>query len=188
MAFLVMFCVNIKAQDFKHYPLSEVKDTAQYLYLNFIKQKDYFVGKPFVEVIKIYKQDLHINNASFSTTSPYIEPNRKEFIDGADLCWLDLPTLDYIYNKNKSFSEVTFLTVTFKPPYTIEYHTYIKTLPSNNLTPEDEANGLKDFIVNDIKVLGKYHWLPKSTTGGLNKKLEDISSDSSSHLKKEMEK
>jgi len=165
IALLVIFSVNIKAQNFKHYPLSEVKDTAQYLYLNFIKQKDYFVGKPFSEIVNIYKKDLPLSDVSYSTTSPYTDPNGKEYIDGAELCWLDLPTLDYIYNKNKSYSEVTFLTVTFKPPYTIEYHTYIESLPIENLTPDDEANGLKDFIVKDIKINGKYHWLPKSSTG-----------------------
>ena len=177
MALLIIFSVNAKAQDFKHYPLSEVKDTAQYLYLNFIKQKDYFVGKPFSEIVKIYKQDLPLSYFSYSTTSPYIDPNGKEYIDGAELYWLETPRWDYLFDNY--YSELTFFNVEFKPPYTVEEDTYVNSLPSKNLTTDDEANGLKDFIVKDIDISGKYHWLPKSTTGGLNKKLENISSDPS---------
>ena len=38
-----------RAQSFHYYPLKEVRDTIDYLNLNFDKQADYFVGRTFDE-------------------------------------------------------------------------------------------------------------------------------------------
>ena len=54
----VLLSFSMSAQNFSHYTLSEVVDTAQYLNQNFVNQKSYFIGKPISEVLKVYQLDL----------------------------------------------------------------------------------------------------------------------------------
>ena len=47
-----------RAQSFHYYPLKEVRDTINYLNLNFDKQGDYFVGRTFDEFWQIIRRDI----------------------------------------------------------------------------------------------------------------------------------
>ena len=56
---IAIFCLALPMPgQFHYYPLKEVKDTIQYLKLNFDNQSSYFKGKTFDEFWQILRRDI----------------------------------------------------------------------------------------------------------------------------------
>ena len=53
---MAILALNVHAQNYTYRSLSEIKDTTQFLYQNFVLQKSYFIGKPFSVLLEAYKR------------------------------------------------------------------------------------------------------------------------------------
>ena len=152
---LFILCVlSLSAQDFRYYDLKSVKnDTTAYLYKNFIEQKGHFVDKPLSVVFRYYERDFEIKSADIGSTSQYIDPEGKAYICDVDIYWIDNETWHYMF-KN-CYDLLPCISITFKPPYTTDEDDFYNELPEG-YTQIDKAILLKDYIVSDIVIKGKF--------------------------------
>ena len=145
----VLLSFSMSAQNFSHYTLSEVVDTAQYLNQNFVNQKSYFIGKPFSEVLKVYQLDLPLKYLSPNNTSPWNDKWGDMYINGAGLFWhTEAECMKILYYNMNALS---YLNVDFEPPYNIHLFNFMDIYK----TPEEMALHLKDILVKDIRVIEK---------------------------------
>ena len=74
---IAIFCLSLPllGQSFHYYPLKEVKDTIQYLKLNFDNQSSYFKGKTFDEFWQIIRRDISPKKCNKIETSPFVDPH-----------------------------------------------------------------------------------------------------------------
>lgn len=156
--FMAILALNVHAQNYTYRSLSEIKDTTQFLYQNFVLQKSYFIGKPFSVLLEAYKKDLRVGYVAFTVTSSWDDPsgNHNNYINGVDLYWVDEYRLEYLFDHD--MDELTTFRAVFKAPYIKEEHAFYNTVPDSVETALDKANVLKDFIVDDIMMLGKYDY------------------------------
>lgn len=145
----VLLSLSISAQNFRHYTLSEVVDTVQYLNQNFVNQKSYFIGKPFSKVLKVYQLDLPLKFLSPNNTSPWNEKWGDMYINGAALSWYTETECKEIFYKH--INAICYIDVDFEPPYNIRVFNFMKIYK----TPEEMALHLKDILVKDIRVIEK---------------------------------
>ena len=139
----------MSAQNFSHYTLSEVVDTVQYLNQNFVNQKNYFIGKPFSEVLKVYQLDLPLKYLSPNNTSPWNDKDGEMYINGAGLFWHTEAECKEIFYKD--INAIGYIDVDFELPYNINFFNFMKIYK----TPEEMALHLKDILVKDIRVVEK---------------------------------
>ncbi len=152
---LVWCCLNSSAQKFKYYDLNSVqKDTTEYLYKNFVQQKSYFVNKKLKEFLKYYEKDFEVGTAIVGTTSPYIDPEGKEYVSHIDIFWNDYDSWTYLFENHSDW--FTTIYITFKSPYTLEEEQFYERIPDGKFTESMKAHLLNDFIIQDIKIYGKY--------------------------------
>ena len=151
---LLLGAISMAAQDtrqpshgFRYYPLKEVKDTINYLKLNFDDQCDYFKGKTFDEFWQIIRQELTPKKCNPRTTSPYIDPKAISYIFGAYVGCMDLSGVP----ADTAETLAAHIRMTFKPPYTVNEQDRFYRLP-RNMTVDGRAKLLKDFIIDDIWV------------------------------------
>ena len=145
----VLLSLSMSTQNFSHYTLSEVVDTAQYLNQNFVNQKSYFIGKPFSEVLKVYQLDLPLKFLSPNNTSPWNDKWGDMYINGAALSWYTEAECKEIFYKH--INAICYIDVDFEPPYNIHFFNFMKIYK----TPEEMALHLKDILVKDIRVIEK---------------------------------
>lgn len=143
----VLLSLSISAQNFSHYTLSEVVDTVQYLNQNFVNQKNYFIGKPFSEVLKVYQLDLPLKYLSPNNTSPWNDKDGEMYINGAGLFWHTEAECKKILYYN--INALSYLHVDFELPYNINLFNFMDIYE----TPEERALHLKDILVKDIRVI-----------------------------------
>ena len=145
----VLLSLSMSAQNFRHYTLSEVVDTVQYLNHNFVNQKSYFIGKPFSEVLKVYQLDLPLKYLSPNNTSPWNDKWGDMYINGAALFWYTEAECKEIFYKD--INAIGYIDVDFELPYNINFFNFMKIYK----TPEEMALHLKDILVKDIRVVEK---------------------------------
>ena len=152
---LAWCCLNSNAQEFKYYDLNSVqKDTTEYLYKNFVQQKSYFVNKKLKEFLKYQEKDFEVGTAIVGTTSPYIDPEGKEYVEDIYIFWNDYDSWTYLFENH--YDWFTTIHITFKSPYTLEEEQFYERIPDGKFTESMKAHLLNDFIIQDIKIYGKY--------------------------------
>lgn len=149
----IISAINCQAQVHRHYPLSVLKDTAEYLHKNFIEQKEYFVGKTLKEVVDVYKKDLPLKRITTSGTPRRKDPEGISRLESASLDWLSQLESFNLYKI--SFKQLTNFKIVFKPPYKIRHSKLDEILPED-YTAEDVYELLWDLEVHDIIIKGKY--------------------------------
>ena len=146
---ITVFCLTLPllGQGFHYYPLKEVKDTIQYLKLNFDNQSSYFKGKTFDEFWQIIRRDIKPKKCNKLRTSPFIDPHGKSYVSGAYIACMDLSAVPI------DTCEVlaAHINIDFKPPYVVDAHDLFYMLPYN-ITVDGRAKLLANFIIEDIWV------------------------------------
>lgn len=146
---IAIFCLALPllGQSFHYYPLKEVKDTIQYLKLNFDNQSSYFKGKTFDEFWQILRRDISPKKCNQIETSPFIDSHGKCYVRGAFVVCMDQS------GASADTCEVlaAHININFKPPYIVDAHDLFYMLP-DNITVDGRAKLLANFIIDKMWV------------------------------------
>lgn len=144
---IVSLSLPLQGQNFRYHPLKEVKDTIQYLKLNFDNQRGYFKGKTFDELWQILRRDITPKKCNQIETSPFVDPHGKCYVRGAFVACMDLSGVP------ADTCEVlaAHINIKFKPPYDVNSHSLFYMLP-DNLTVDGRAKLLASFIIDKMWV------------------------------------
>ena len=146
---IAIFCLALPllGQSFHYYPLKEVKDTIQYLKLNFDNQSSYFKGKTFDEFWQILRRDISPKKCNPKDTSPFVDPHGIRYVRGAFVVCMDVngvpaDTCQVLAGHIRIF---------FKPPYTVDADKLFYMMPDNS-TIDSRAKLLSNFIIDELWV------------------------------------
>ena len=145
---IAIFCLALPMLgQFHYYPLKEVKDTIQYLKLNFDNQSSYFKGKTFDEFWQILRRDISPKKCNKIETSPFVDPHGESYVSGAFVACMDTS------GAPADTCEVlaAHININFKPPYVVDAHDLFYMLP-DNITVDGRAKLLANFIIDKMWV------------------------------------
>lgn len=143
----LFICFSANAQSYNYKKLSAFKnDTIAFMKYNFDDQRDYFIGKKFEKLLKVYRKELSIRDVAIIPTSPFIDPKGDSYVEATCLEAMDESEV----SPDTAIAVMAAIFwVRFKAPYIVEYFSFCRSLPEEQ-TQDERANSLKDFIVDDI--------------------------------------
>ena len=137
-----------------------VEDSLRCIQTIFLKQKDSLIGKPAKNTFEVFKSILPVKYAVSHETSPWVDPQGKDYIDGISLYYMTIGESGHLRDKG---AKLIYFSVYFEDTH-VDYQDFIRLVAEDRKNYNKYLTYFEHFIVKRIVIYRRDWSNPRGDT------------------------